>query len=841
MKKKIRKEIKNIIQTMIEAHNHISLCIQKNHVVEVIDMLSQCQDCALHIGDTIEKSEGMGTQAVIYLEQYCEQLYRMSKIADKNKAIILKRKLDYILHQVEYEIDKKIYIDKLKIVFMPYKVSMWDCMESIWEAAVSDKNNKVFVVPLPYYERDGDGKIKKECYEGELFPRYVPIVNYKVFSLEREMPDIIYIHNPYDGANYVTSVHPDYFSLNLKRYTDMLVYIPYYLCGEGGMPESHKNLPAYLYIDKIIVQDEEKAKSLLDFVPKEKIAIIGSPKVDKLRKLQKNKQGIIENNVPIEWKKKISNRKVILFNVSISGILQNSKSAINKIKYVLALFEKREDVVLLWRPHPLIEATLQTMRPEMYVEYIKIKDEFIDKDRGIFDETGEAGIAALVADAYLGEKTSSLLNYFGVLGKPILYINWECEKEVGEGRDFLYFYSFIRDGDIIYFVPANRGMAHGLYSLNLKNENLNRVMEFPGIVDSEDDAYIGIKKLQNTILLIPHNAEDIYVYDLIKKQGIKFVLKKAFDRKMLFGEAIEYGNRLFFIPKCYPAIVGLNIQELKINEFYECIEPFILKEKNKPMFCWAYHTQAEYLYIASSYESKILVFNMENGSSSIKEVGKYPYGYFDMIYDGVYYWLSAYGKNCIVRWNETTGEVKEYHYPIDTKIADTWCWSLLLDWNDNIIICNGITADILFFNKESEELKKCEVPDYIFAKTKKRNTGNSLLIAEFLNEEELLIYYCGDSSINIWNLNTNQWRKIPCRIPRQDMLEMERRQIESYSVSKLAPYSLTEDKTTISKYIDYIAGGNGGIFERSYECYNGATNNVSIGTEVHEYIKKLVE
>ena len=180
----------------------------------------------------------MGTQAVIYLEQYCEQLYRMSKIADKNKAIILKRKLDYILHQVEYEIDKKIYIDKLKIVFMPYKVSMWDCMESIWEAAVSDKNNKVFVVPLPYYERDGDGKIKKECYEGELFPRYVPIVNYKVFSLEREMPDIIYIHNPYDGANYVTSVHPDYFSLNLKRYTDMLVYIPYYLCGEGGCNQS---------------------------------------------------------------------------------------------------------------------------------------------------------------------------------------------------------------------------------------------------------------------------------------------------------------------------------------------------------------------------------------------------------------------------------------------------------------------------------------------------------------------------------------------------------------------------------------------------------------------------
>lgn len=841
MKKKIRKEIKKIIRTMMDAHNHISLCMQKNRFVEVIDMLSQCQDCALHIGDTIEKSEGMGTQAVIYLEQYCEQLYCMSKIADKNKAIKLKSELDSILHQIEYEIDKKIYIDRLKIVFMPYKVSMWDCMESVWEAAVSDKDSEVYVVPIPYYERDGEGKVKKECYEGKLFPEYVPIVNYKAFSLERERPDIIYIHNPYDGANYVTSVHPDYFSLNLKRYSDILVYIPYYICGEGGMPETHKDLPAYSNIDKIIVQDKEKAKSLLDFMPKEKIAVIGSPKIDKLRKMQENKQAVIENNVPIEWKEKINNRKVILFNVSISGILQNSKKALNKIKYVLSLFEKREDTVLLWRPHPLIEATLQTMRPEMYTEYIKIKNEFIDKGKGIFDETSDAGVAALIADAYLGENTSSLLNYFGVLGKPILYINWEWEREAGEGRDFLYFYSFMRDRDTIYFVPANKGMAQGLYSLDLESENLNRVIEFPGTVDGEGDAYIGIKKIQNTIILVPHNAEDIYLYDLVKKQGVKYVLNDAFDREMLFGEAVEYGNRLFFIPKCYPAIVCLDIQELRIQEFYECIEPFIQKEKNKPMFCWAYHTREEYLYIASCNDSKVLVFNMENGSSGIKEVGNYPYGYFDMIYDGVYYWLSAYGKNCIVRWEETTGEVKEYRYPIDTKMVGAWWWSLLLDWNDDIIICNGITADILLFNKKTEEFKKQEVPDYIFSKTKTGNIGNGLLIAEFWNEEEIFMYYCGDSSINIWNLYTNQWRKVSCRIPRQDMLEMERRQIERYSISKLTPYSLAEEKTDISQYVDYIVGGNGSIFERNYECYNGDVVNVPIGTEVHEYIKRLVE
>ena len=85
--------------------------------------------------------------------------------------------------------------------------------------------------------------------------------------------------------------------------------------------------------------------------------------------------------------------------------------------------------MLWWRPHPLIEATLQSMRVDLYEEYMRIKREFVRKGYGILDETGDAGMAAVVADAYLGESSSSLVHYFGVLGKAVFFTNWEILRE----------------------------------------------------------------------------------------------------------------------------------------------------------------------------------------------------------------------------------------------------------------------------------------------------------------------------------------------------------------------------------------------------------------------------
>ena len=75
MRKKSKRDIKKIIETMLEAHNHIMELLKSKRIADANNLLAQCQECAMHIGNVIEKNEGMDTQAVLYLQEYCEKIY----------------------------------------------------------------------------------------------------------------------------------------------------------------------------------------------------------------------------------------------------------------------------------------------------------------------------------------------------------------------------------------------------------------------------------------------------------------------------------------------------------------------------------------------------------------------------------------------------------------------------------------------------------------------------------------------------------------------------------------------------------------------------------------------
>ena len=141
---------------------------------------------------------------------------------------------------IENSVKNDIKVRK-EVVFLPYKASMWDALESIWDAACKDPDCDAYVVPIPYYDKNQDGSFGQMHYEGELYPDYVPIVRYDKFNLAEHQPDMIFIHNPYDESNYVTSVHPFFYSVNLKRYTDCLVYVPYFTLKEVD-PEDQKKV-----------------------------------------------------------------------------------------------------------------------------------------------------------------------------------------------------------------------------------------------------------------------------------------------------------------------------------------------------------------------------------------------------------------------------------------------------------------------------------------------------------------------------------------------------------------------------------------------------------------------
>ncbi|MBU5212192.1 hypothetical protein [Heyndrickxia oleronia] len=311
---------------------------------------------------------------------------------------------------------------KLKVVFFPYKASMWDSLASVYESAVEDENCEARVVPIPYYQLSKNGAIP--TYEGENFPADIPITHYSEYILEEEQPDIIFIHNIYDQYNTLTRVYEQYFTFNLKKYTDMLVYVPYYISsfishkkGEGFYPYSN---PSIKNIDKIIlINDVEKEKAIREGISMDKILVAGSPKLDAMiNALSK------EIDYPMEWKEKISGKTVYLVD---TGCLYFANQPFQALEHLIDIFNIPrfiENSIVIWRPHPLTKTSILKYVPFFFEYYqnltrTSIKEDPLYKDI-ILDET-DSYFPALVAADVIISKEGSLLNAYLLTEKKVLY------------------------------------------------------------------------------------------------------------------------------------------------------------------------------------------------------------------------------------------------------------------------------------------------------------------------------------------------------------------------------------------------------------------------------------
>ena len=357
----------------------------------------------------------------------------------------MQKQLDKKIIKAENSAKNDIKV-KLEIVFMPYKASMWDSLESVWKAADEDPDCDAYVVPIPYYDRKPDHSFGEFHYEGGEYPNYVPVVHYEAYDLAARRPDVIYIHNPYDGNNYVTSVDPRFYSSELKKYTDKLVYIPYFVSTEPNPENIHtiEHLsryaitPGVINADKVIVQSEAMRqiyiKALLGYfgdtpsnrkIVEDKILGKRSPKFDRVTNTD-----IGNVDIPEEWNKIITKpdgtrKKIIFYNTSIGSLLKYKEKMIDKIKNVLDIFcENKNDVALLWRPHPLIKATIKSMCPQLWECYKQIVDRYVADGWGIYDDTPDLNRVIALCDAYYGDP-SSVVELVRKTNKPIMIQNVE--------------------------------------------------------------------------------------------------------------------------------------------------------------------------------------------------------------------------------------------------------------------------------------------------------------------------------------------------------------------------------------------------------------------------------
>lgn len=448
MSRAVRQQLLSMTGSLEKANKALKDAISRTVINEegILKLLADCQETAIMMGNEIEEVYGDNTNSVSRLEEYCESLYEMTLvIGHPVKRREMQKTIANYLRLIRRTIGEEIP-DRLEVVFLPYKASMWDSLESVWMAADADEDCDAYVIPIPYYDKNPDGSFKEIHYEGEEYPEYVPVTHYKEYDFAKRYPDIIFIHNPYDDYNYVTSVDPFFYTKNLKSFTNKLVYIPYFVLAEPDPddPNVRKGIehfctaPGVLHADQVIVQSENMRKVYVDVLTdytkehgftrkywEDRILGLGSPKMDKVLNTHKDNVEIPEEWVRIIEKEDGEWKKIILYNNSVTALLQHDYKMIRKMRDVFRTFEENKDeVALLWRPHPLIKATIESMRPELWEEYKKLVEWYQQEGWGIYDDTADLDRAIAMCDAYYGDH-SSLVQLCQETGKPVMIQNVE--------------------------------------------------------------------------------------------------------------------------------------------------------------------------------------------------------------------------------------------------------------------------------------------------------------------------------------------------------------------------------------------------------------------------------
>lgn len=446
----MRKYLKTRLIDLVESMSKIQYKVNYANNNDLTDMLIQLQQAAIGIGETLEREQENYKNIVSSLEGYCELLYQLNISNNEINKQEIYIQMQQVLEQIRLDILSTVAEDKLKILIMPYKADMWTSLESIWRAAKADISCEVKVVPIPYYNV-GDPNNLEFIYEGERFPEEVDIVSYEEYSIESEYPDITFIHNPYDNVNTLTRVPEKFYSKNLKKYTDKLVYSPYHTVGSFN-PEVNGLMffsPGILYSDYVIAQSEYAKKVYVNCGKNpSKVLAFGSPKIDAIVQNEKR-----EESIHREWEEKLKGKKVFLLNTHLSyfqkvfhykGSLDNH--GVKFHQEILDAFLKHRDCALIWRPHPLLKSMVKTKFPQG-LEFIRyFEEQILRADNGIVDESSNYYHAFHYSDALLST-WSSLINEYMVTGKPILIFQKRMDEKIEEESPIKRNINYFRFGE----------------------------------------------------------------------------------------------------------------------------------------------------------------------------------------------------------------------------------------------------------------------------------------------------------------------------------------------------------------------------------------------------------
>ena len=249
----------------------------EQRIEAVLSALPSLQERAVMLGNAIEERKGEGTESVHILESFCEALFQLHTSLTEGESVPIEKSKEQLeglrplLRKLRAALEREI---KKQVVFLPHSAKHFASLRPLIDALREREDTEVKLMPIPYFDRLGDGSLSEMHYEGENFPKEYPITDYKTYNFAAELPDCIVMNSPYDAYNPVWSVDPFFYSEKLKQYTNKLLYIPWFVTDEidPKKPEDGKafynmryyvTVPGIMHADCTIVQSEGMKKAYL--------------------------------------------------------------------------------------------------------------------------------------------------------------------------------------------------------------------------------------------------------------------------------------------------------------------------------------------------------------------------------------------------------------------------------------------------------------------------------------------------------------------------------------------------------------------------------------------------
>ncbi len=347
------------------------------------------------------------TAVVKILEELCEAIYSSYESASKgDKDSFLP--IDAILKELENSIDEHI-LNRKEILLLSASESSREVLMPIYNKYSSDSSYDVVVMDLPLMLKDYYGNITGYGADSQC-----------TYDISLHCPDAIYFQNPYDKENPCLTIPPEFYTENLRKYSDKLVFVPIGTISDftdntsvdSAVMKYYVSSPGVIMADEVWVQSETLKQRYVD-----RLALFAGEDTRSI------------------WEKKISSRPE-LFSINCSkespmgaASLQSTKDSVKNLLICIAAYEPYEHADDYESSLSARFDLLKEYADKIHVSVCVYPNDSIDKvTSGLLDKFGlnlirypstSLNVFCQKFDAYYGS-ACPLVPVFADLKKPVM-------------------------------------------------------------------------------------------------------------------------------------------------------------------------------------------------------------------------------------------------------------------------------------------------------------------------------------------------------------------------------------------------------------------------------------